>query len=64
MSHVLMIYRYWDSEITAQRVDAYFFTATGLLETRQAVCTEDTSKYWYMCFAEEFDEIMKEEISV
>lgn len=61
MSHVLMVYRYHDSELNVQRVDAYFFTQTGLLETRRAFCIVDDMGYSYMCFEEEYIKQIKRE---
>ena len=61
MSHVLMVYRYWDSELNVQRVDAYFFTQTGLLEIRRAFCPKDNMGYSFMCFEEEYSRYMLKE---
>ncbi|WP_391207780.1 hypothetical protein [Psychrobacillus sp. L4] len=43
MSNVLMVYRYYDSDLAIERVCAYYFTPTGLFETREAICKEDES---------------------
>ncbi|WP_240257164.1 hypothetical protein [Fredinandcohnia quinoae] len=53
-SNALMIYRYYDSDNDIERVDAYYFTPSGLMECRQALCKQDQSDYWFMCFEEEF----------
>lgn len=54
MSNVLMVYRYYDAELELERICASFFTPTGLFETREAICKEDESGYWFMCFEEEY----------
>jgi len=61
MSHVLMVYRYFDKDLQVERVDAYFFTQTGLLETRRAYCVGDKMGYRYMCFEEEYNKNVIEE---
>ncbi|WP_175638332.1 hypothetical protein [Metabacillus schmidteae] len=53
-SNALMIYRYYESDYDIERVNAYFYTPSGLSESRQAVCKQDESDYWFMCFDEEF----------
>jgi hypothetical protein len=53
MSNVLMVYRYFDADCDIERVSAYYFTPTGLFETREAICKEDESGYWNMRFQEE-----------
>lgn len=53
-SNALMVYRYYDNELHLERVCAYYFTPTGLNEVRTAICTQDESGYWFMCFDEEY----------
>jgi hypothetical protein len=53
-SNALMIYRYYDAELDLERVCAYSFTPMGLSEVRPAICNQDQSGCWYMCFDEEF----------
>ncbi|VEF49133.1 Uncharacterised protein [Bacillus freudenreichii] len=49
-SNVLMIYRFHEVDLDLQRVCAYNFTAGGLSEVRKAICRQDESGCWYMCF--------------
>lgn len=60
MSNVLMVYRFYDAELAIERVCAYYFTPAGLYETREAICKEDESGYWYMCFEEEYVGLQKQ----
>ncbi|MFP7495278.1 hypothetical protein SFC66_15985 [Terribacillus saccharophilus] len=53
-SNVLMIYRYFDAEIDFDRVSAYFFTPEGNVESREAICKQDESGYWFMSFVEDY----------
>ena len=53
-SNVLMVYRYYDAILDAQRVYAHSFTPDGLKETRLAICDQDGSGYWFMAFKEEY----------
>jgi hypothetical protein len=52
-SNVLMIYRYHDIELDLQRVDAYSFLPSGVVEIRKAFCKIDELGYWFMGFEEE-----------
>jgi hypothetical protein len=53
-SNALMIYRYYDAEHDLERVCAYSFTPKGLNEIRTAICKQDESGCWYMCFDEDY----------
>ncbi|KOP30625.1 hypothetical protein ADM98_03995 [Exiguobacterium sp. BMC-KP] len=53
-SNCLMIYRYYDVELSLERVSAYSFNPKGLKELRRAICKQDDSGYWYMSFEEEY----------
>lgn len=52
-SAVLMIYRYNDVSINAERISAHFFTADGSIECLEAICKQDDTGYWFMYFEEE-----------
>jgi hypothetical protein len=58
-SEVLMVYRFFDQEFNLDRVLAFYFTKSGLIEERKAVCKKDELGYWFMCFEEEFQGIGK-----
>jgi len=60
-SNVLMVYRYYDAELEIERVSANYFTPTGLVETRNAICKTDESGYYYMCFDEEYPPLQNKE---
>ncbi|MBW8352059.1 hypothetical protein K0H71_21895 [Bacillus sp. IITD106] len=53
-SNVLMVYRYYDTKLDLERVCAYNFATNGLNEVRNAICKQDESGCWYMCFDEEY----------
>ena len=53
-SNALMVYRYYDADLDLERVCAYSFTPKGLKEIRTAICKQDESGCWYMCFDEEY----------
>lgn len=53
-SNALMVYRYYDAKHDLERVCAYNFTPKGLAEVRTAICKQDESGCWYMCFDEDF----------
>lgn len=53
-SNCLMVYRYYDADFDLERVCAYSFTPKGLIEVRKAICNQDDSGYWYICFEEEY----------
>ncbi|MGE7928135.1 hypothetical protein [Lysinibacillus xylanilyticus] len=53
-SNCLMIYHYYDSDLDLERVYAYSFTPQGLNEVRNAICNQDDSGYWYICFDEDY----------
>jgi hypothetical protein len=58
-SNALMVYRFYDEKSRLERVWSYFFTASGSIEERKAVCLKDGIGYWYMCFEEETPESSK-----
>ena len=62
-SNVLMIYRYYDTELEIDRVSAYCFTPTGLEEERKAICKQDETGYCYMCFDEEYPPFQNKELA-
>ncbi|MFB5086043.1 hypothetical protein PGC35_02290 [Psychrobacillus sp. PGGUH221] len=66
MSHVLMVYRFYDADLEIEYVKAYYFTPKGLLEERNAICKLDESGYWFMSFEEELvpHKSRKEKISI
>jgi hypothetical protein len=48
-SNVLMVYRFYDSEIEIDRVWAYHSTGAGhVVEERRAICKLDEMGYWFM----------------
>lgn len=49
-----MVYRYNDREFELERVCAYCFAPEGLQEARKAICKQDESGCWYMCFEEDY----------
>lgn len=53
-SNALMVYRYYDAEHDLERICTYSFTPKGLTEVRTAICKQDESGCWYMCFDEDF----------
>lgn len=53
-SNVLMVYRFYDPLIEVETVHAYYFTPTGLRESRNSICDLDDSGYWFLCFEEEY----------
>ena len=58
-SNALMVYRYYDAENDIERVCTYSFTPKGLNEKRTAICKQDESGCWYMCFEEEYAPFQK-----
>lgn len=52
-SNVLMVYRYFDKLIKLEKVSAFYFSPTNLMEVRNAICKQDELGYWFMCFEEE-----------
>lgn len=52
-SAVLMIYRYYDASLDAEKISAHFFAADGWNESREAICKQDETGYWFMYFEEE-----------
>ena len=57
-----MVYRYYDRELDLERVCAYSFTPKGMSEVRTAICKQDESRCWYMCFDEEYAPFQKNDI--
>ena len=53
-SNSLMVYRYYDAENEIERVCANYFTQNGLNEVRKAICKQDESECWFMCFEEDY----------
>ncbi|MEH7120910.1 hypothetical protein V7128_26410 [Neobacillus vireti] len=53
-SNVLMIYRFYDKDFDLDRVWAFFFTPSGNVEERRAVCKMDKFGYWFSVFEEEY----------
>ncbi|MGG3235592.1 hypothetical protein ABEP17_19385 [Priestia flexa] len=53
-SNALMVYRYYDTEFDLEWVCAYCFAPEGLQEARKAICKQDESGCWYMCFEEDY----------
>ncbi len=53
-SNILMVYRFNDTLHDLQGVHAYYFTPSGLSESRRAICKPDESGYWFSCFEEEY----------
>lgn len=52
-SNGLMIYRYYDKLINLEKVSAFYFSPTNLIEIRKAICKQDELGYWFMYFEEE-----------
>lgn len=64
-SNVLMVYRYYDKLINLEKVSAFYFSPTNLMEIRNAICKQDELGYFFMCFEEEYkfiNEQNKEEV--
>ncbi|WP_238579137.1 hypothetical protein [Neobacillus niacini] len=53
-SNVLMIYRFYDRDNDLDRVWAYQFTPSGIIEERRAICKRDELGYWVSVFEEEY----------
>ena len=53
-SDILMVYRFFDKNMKLERVWAYHFDETGIIEERKIIVTTDNLGFWYMCFGEEF----------
>ncbi|MGJ9457416.1 hypothetical protein [Oceanobacillus sp. CF4.6] len=58
-SNVLMIYRYYDASDEIERIEAWYFDSSGKRECREAIAKTDQLGYWFMCFAEEYEDEMK-----
>jgi hypothetical protein len=56
-SDVLMIYGYsvdLENDEFIDKIWAFYFSGTRILQDRKAICDVDNSGYWFMCFEEEY----------
>ncbi|WP_249872452.1 hypothetical protein [Oceanobacillus saliphilus] len=56
-SNVLMVYRYFDVSEEMEKIEAWYFNASGKVESREAIAKTDQFGYWFMCLKEEYSEV-------